>query len=297
MSFITLATSADLVCAVTASALSVLGSGIIILLNLRFKEYRKNFFRHLVFILSIYDATVSFLFMIPGTSSNGFCQFQGYFLVYAAVLPVYVSVCIAIITYLNVVKRWPKKKLKSLFNKMLIISNLVGLIIMFFSIGFAEAVSFPNTNWCFIKGRAILGTFYATIWISIIVSFVLYLLIVRKIRSIYNEIEQLVDLKDKRRKTENLKVQIRMSTIPLSLFFTWGIASVRRFREIFWENPNQIDTLNLLQSLTNPMQGLLDCFVFVIFSSYSRQKFKEIICCLEPEERKMSTEVDTDSRL
>ncbi|KAJ6247416.1 g protein-coupled receptor [Anaeramoeba flamelloides] len=292
-----LATRADLICAVTAAALSVLGSGIIILLNVRFKEYRNNFFRNLIFILSIYDAIISFSFMIPGSVGNAFCQFQGYFIVYSALMPVYISLCIAIITYLNVVKRWTKNQLKTLFNKMHITSHVVALIIMFLSISFAESISFPNTNWCFIKGQEMLGAFYISIWICTFLSFILYLLIVKKIREIYKELNMLVDTSIKCRKKEHLKVQLRMSTIPLSLIFTWAIASIRRTREIFWENPKQINTLNILQSLTNPMQGLFDCFVFVIFSSYSRKKVKELICCINPEQEKYSTEVDSDSRL
>ncbi|KAJ6233867.1 g protein-coupled receptor [Anaeramoeba flamelloides] len=292
-----LATRADLICAVTAAALSVVGSGIIILLNVRFKEYRDNFFRSLIFILSIYDAIISFSFMIPGSVGKAFCKFQGYFIVYSALMPVFISLCIAIITYLNVVRRWTKKQLKTLFKKMHIICNVLALGIMFFSILFADSVSFPNTNWCFIKGQEMLGTFYITIWICTIISFILYLLIVKKIREIYKELDGLVDIGDKSRKTENLKVQFRMSTIPLSLIFTWLIASIRRTREIFWENPKQINTLNILQSLTNPMQGLFDCFVFVIFSSYSRKKVKELICCAESEKEKYPPEIDSDSKL
>ncbi|KAJ3434928.1 g protein-coupled receptor [Anaeramoeba flamelloides] len=235
--------------------------------------------------------------MLPGSIGKLFCKFQGYFMVYAALLPVFISVCIAIITFLNVVKRWTKNKLKKLFKKIHIISHVIALTIMIFTIAFADSVSFPNTNWCFIKGQEMLGTFYLFIWICILISFVLYILIIKKIRQIYKELNDMVDFQDKKKKIKHLKVQIRMSTIPLSLLFTWSIASIRRTREIFWTNPEQINTLNLLQSVTNPIQGMLDCLVFVIFSSYSRRKVKELFCCIKPQDANKSTEYDTDSKL
>ncbi|KAJ3428843.1 g protein-coupled receptor [Anaeramoeba flamelloides] len=284
MFYITFASTIDLYLAVTASILSLIGSLIIIVLNVRFPDYRKNFFRKLIFILSIYDAILSFLFLIPGNKNQGFCAFQGYAIVWLGSMPAYISLSISIITYLNVSKNWSVFRLKKISNKLHIVSAIVATILTCFTIGFAESVHFPFTNWCFIKGRFMLGAFYFLIWICTIASIVLYIMIVKQIRFVYKTIEQMTNLVDKRRKRDNLKVQMRMSTIPLSLVLTWLIASIRRSREIFFPDSNQNSTLNVLHSLTNPLQGFFDCVVFVAFSSYSRQKLKELVCCKEPQD-------------
>ncbi|KAJ6238848.1 g protein-coupled receptor [Anaeramoeba flamelloides] len=296
MVLILLSAETATVLAITTSVLSLIGSLVIVILGVRFPDFRNNFFRKLVFVLSIYDALLSFLFIIPGSSGSGFCVFQGYALVWLAAMPPYFSLCIAVITYIHISKNWGVERLQKLMTKLHIISNILCLILTILSISLADSHKFPNSHWCFIEGRAILGVWYSFIWICTIVSCVLYVLIIHYIRKIYKTVQELTNIKDIKKQKENLKVQLRMSTIPLSLILTWTIASIRRAREIFSPDSEQNSTLNILHSLTNPMQGFYDCIVFVILSSYSRRRVKQLLRCEQPGSSE-ATSLETDSQL
>ncbi|KAJ6235922.1 g protein-coupled receptor [Anaeramoeba flamelloides] len=279
--------------AISTSVLSLVGSMTIIVLSIRFPDYRNNFFRKLIFYLSIYDALASFMFLIPGSSSEGFCVFQSFALVWLAAIPPYFSLCIAIITFVHIARNWNVQKLKGLIKKLHLVSHAMCFLLTILSICFAKSRNFPNSHWCFLEGRAILGVWYSVIWVCTIASCILYILIIHYIRKIYKTMDSITKERDIQKQRDHLKVQLRMSTIPLSLVLTWTIASVRRAREIFSPDSKQIPTLNLLQALTSPLQGFYDCIVFVILSAYGRKRMKRLLCCDKPGSSE-NTSMDSD---
>ncbi|KAJ6238636.1 g protein-coupled receptor [Anaeramoeba flamelloides] len=261
-----------------STGLSFLGSLIIIVLNLVFADYRKNFFRKLVFHLSIYDFINSFLFFIPGSQSN-FCKYQAHLLVFTCSMPCYIALSISLITYLNISKNWPVYRLEKLARINHIISLIIAAALTVYCAFYSGVDLDEETYWCFISNRYSLGIYYCIIWACCLFSTIFYLLIINKIRIVSRSIKELMNYEDKKNSRETLLTQIRMSIIPLALIFTWIFPSIRRSREIFYPGSKQITIINILQGLTNPLQGFLDCIVFVFCSSYSRSKLKKIFCC------------------
>ncbi|KAJ3427912.1 g protein-coupled receptor [Anaeramoeba flamelloides] len=266
--------------AIVACILSSIGSFLIILLNIRFSDYRSNFFRKLIWVLSSYDFLLTVLFFFPESNKNS-CTFQSYSLVFAGSMAPNFSFCIAIITYLNISKNYPIWKLQKIAIYLHAASFCASLGIMIFSLFTAEVGPYPETYWCFIHGRLAKGFYYGMIWISCLGSTIMYILIVKKITQVSRAIERMMNLEDAKKRREVLRSQIRMSIIPLALIITWFFPSIRRGREIFSPDSKEIPWLNILQSLTNPLQGFLDCIVFVFCSKYSRDKLYEMFCCKE----------------
>ncbi|KAJ3425674.1 g protein-coupled receptor [Anaeramoeba flamelloides] len=165
--------------------------------------------------------------------------------------------------------------------------QLVGLIqalgITFLAVYFGKIDKTPGTNWCFIASTKWIFIYYCFLWIDLIGSFIAYGLSVKVIARSLKELKQYNDsnysLFDSETKKKELRLQLRMMAIPLSLFFTLIFSSIKRIRYFLEPSAQPIHSIDALQAISNPSQGLLDCIVFVFLSKYSREKLKLLLKC------------------
>ncbi|KAJ3450935.1 g protein-coupled receptor [Anaeramoeba flamelloides] len=259
---------------------SLVGCLLIIALNFRFQEYRNNFFRNLVFILSIYDALLSLAFLIPN-NNRVMCDIQGHVLIGVALLPPHISAIISLLTYLKISKRVKLLKLRKISKVLHLIAVVHAILMSTISIGSAKNYKFPHTNWCFAEAPGWLLTFYIFIWIDILINIVFYSLIVNNIaatiKKYFRTTKTFLNSKSDTIHKKEIRLQLRMSIIPLSLILALSWSSVKRVLELL--NKDIPSWLNYMHAISNPSQGISDCIVFVLLSSYSRKKLKEMFFC------------------
>ncbi|KAJ6254850.1 g protein-coupled receptor [Anaeramoeba flamelloides] len=262
---------------------SVLGCLLIVAIYLRYPSYRNNFYRKLVFVLSIYDILYSITLFWAHGSNKQLCVFQSVSITFTGLLQPNFSAIISLLIWYNSLASKTEKKLKLYYKVLHLICIVVAVIFTVLVFCFDKMTESPNTNWCFLSKGGWLETYYIILWIDVVISIAFYIKFAINVSQI-----------QKRTKENNgelwgshsggiyyqeMKMQLRMVVIPLSLLLSNIFASIKRTREFATDNPKPIFWLDLMQAITNPSQGLFDCIVFIFFDKYSRNKLKGLFKC------------------
>ncbi|KAJ6254091.1 g protein-coupled receptor [Anaeramoeba flamelloides] len=271
----------DKLLATVSALISLIGSILIFSLNARFKEYRQNFFRRLIFHLSVYDILQTFIFLFPFKHSGISCSVQGYYLVFNAHMPPHFSSIISYLTWLSLARNEPLFVLKRRYKYLHVFSFVLTAVTTIVIGTQGKFQGDPVTEWCFISDDKWILIFYIFLWIDILISMTFYFLIIKKIHDATKIIRATLSLDIKERRTSDLRIQIQLSLIPLILLITLFFPSYRRIRQFIQPESKgkYIKWLNICHHLFNPLQGFLDFVVFVLCSKYSRQKLKEMLTC------------------
>ncbi|KAJ3447877.1 g protein-coupled receptor [Anaeramoeba flamelloides] len=265
------------------ASLSLLGCCLIIILNIRFKSYRSHFFRRLILVLTIYDFFHATTFFMSVENTGKICTLQGIYLTLIGLCPPYMSFIISILTFLKIDRNYSDFKLKKIFLYLHLVGIIQAFGFTFLAVYFGKIDQTPGTNWCFIASTKWIFVYYCVLWVDLIGSFIAYGLSVKVITRSLKELKQYKDsnytLFDSETKKKELRLQLRMMAIPLSLFFTIIFSSIKRIRYFLEPTAKPIYSIDVLQAISNPSQGLLDCIVFVFLSKYSREKLKLLLKC------------------
>ncbi|KAJ3425132.1 g protein-coupled receptor [Anaeramoeba flamelloides] len=264
--------------AICSGSLSVFGSLTIMMLNIRFKEYRNHFFRRLVFLLSIYDFFQTIIFLFPSTHDS-LCSVQGYYLIFNAHMPPHFSAIISYLTWLNLAHNKPIYQLKRRLNYLHLFALCFAVICTIFIGSLGQISRLPHTRWCFLTHESWILVFYIILWIDILISMTCYFLILKRIRQSSKFIRSLDNQKTIFKRSRDLKIQIRLSLVPLIVVLTLIFPSIKRLRAYINPRSKSLTWLNICHHLFNPLQGFLDFVVFVLCSQYSRSKLKEMLFC------------------
>eukprot|EP01156_Anaeramoeba_ignava_P017392 Anaeramoba_ignava/a7057_4.p1 GENE.a7057_4~~a7057_4.p1 ORF type:complete len:179 (-),score=30.61 a7057_4:116-652(-) len=125
---------------IIGASLGTTGALIILIIYFRFKEW-KNFYRKLIFILSIYDFVHSLSFLLPGHSNKIICRIQGELIAGFGSTCQFWSAAISFLSYLKVVKGFNEKKLNKIQK---LFHLLMWLIVVFFA---SFVAFFPNPTY------------------------------------------------------------------------------------------------------------------------------------------------------
>ncbi|KAJ3445392.1 g protein-coupled receptor [Anaeramoeba flamelloides] len=269
--------------ATTSASITLVCCFLIFSLHIRFKSYRSHFFRHLILILTIYDLFHVITFFIPISKGSSLCKIQGHYLSIVGLVAPNFSIVISILTYLRIKYKTTDLNLKKYYYYGNTISLFVPVVFGLVAGFFSEVKQTPNTNWCFISTKSWLIAYYSFLWFDIFLSIVFYIIIIYNITKEIRAKKKLYGYdklnKSEKENREELKLQVRMSIIPLVLIISLTFSSIKRIRVIINPNCQSLFWLDVMQSITNPSQGFLNCLVFVFLNDYSRQKLRELFLC------------------
>ncbi|KAJ5078683.1 g protein-coupled receptor [Anaeramoeba ignava] len=258
-----------------SSSFAIVGCLLIIATHLYFSELKKQFYRQLVFILSIYDLLLGIGCLFPGGSWDSICSGQGIYLTGISLAPPIWTACISILTWLRISRNVSGKKLRRISLFLNFFLWIVCLIFFFLASFFGDIKNTPPTHWCSPTSRTILTAVYVTYWLSLVVMMVFYFLLIDKIRKESKRLQEHQTTKSQ----EKRSAQIRMSIIPISYFFLVIWSSIKRTREVAHPDCSEIEWLDIMQAIFDPLQGFIDCLIFVIFASKVRNKIPLMLRC------------------
>ncbi|KAJ5080298.1 g protein-coupled receptor [Anaeramoeba ignava] len=273
--------------AIIGGTLGLFGSLVIMIVHIAYPSIR-NFFRKLIFILSIYDLLLSIGFLINGPSNHILCRIQT---VWGSVLMTATpswTATISFITYLKIVKSVSDSKVDYIQRWLHFFTIFISLVICIIWIIFSRP-EVKEAYWCFEKEANLLFGIYCIWWFFLLVILIFYILCLIKIRQAYKAIMKIASQMEKLRKKEKLKIQLRMTLIPIVYILTSIPSSIKRARDYFQPNASDLKILDVLQALFLPSQGIFDCFIFVFFVRIVRKKIIDSLfkCCRKNQDRSL----------
>ncbi|KAJ5068071.1 g protein-coupled receptor [Anaeramoeba ignava] len=241
-----------------------------------------NLFRKLIFILSIFDFLLSLSFSLPGSKNSTICSVQ---VVGNAVMltatPSWTA-SVSFITFLKIVFNTRDSFCNYLQKKLLIFTVILSTIVCVIWIVFVSPQK-GGSYWCYPKEAFLIWTIYSIWWFFLVIILIIYVLCIRKIR-INKSVSNIARDSEKRKKKEKLRIQLRMTLIPLVYLVLALPSTINRVRSLVEPNVSSSKTLDVLQAWFLPSQGIWDFLIFIVFvksirhqiiSSLKRKCFKE----------------------
>ncbi|KAJ5078469.1 g protein-coupled receptor [Anaeramoeba ignava] len=272
---------------IIGASLGMIGALLIIIIYYKFKEF-KNFYRNLIFILSVYDFFQSISYLLPGHSNKIVCRIQCEMLGAFALTSQFWSASISILSYLKIYRGIDEQKL----NKIQKWFHLIMWLIVIGFIIFSAVLPTPNnskTYWCATVEEVFLITFYSFLWFFLITCLIFYILIVFRLRKTMKLILGQYHT-TKIRQMNEVWIEFRMSFIPLIYILIFIPATIRRIRSFVHSSASEIESINILQGLLSSSQGFWDFWIFVVFDPKIRKKLK-IFCCRYKSEDEFKMEI------
>ncbi|KAJ5075781.1 g protein-coupled receptor [Anaeramoeba ignava] len=261
------------IAALIGSSLGTVGSAIIIFVHFKFPEFR-TFYRKLVFILSVYDLITAMIYLFPGRYNRFICKVQPIFISFFITTAAFWNGVISIITFLKVIKNTSKDNLDK-FQKIshvvlwVISSTMAIIFIVFYDPEYHGA-----TYWYFIS-----ILLYSVWWAYLLISLIFYITTVIKIRLIFREISQIRNHILQKKLRKNMKVQLRMTMIPIIYILIIFPTSFKRARQMADKNATNWPVLDIFQSFLISTQGFFDVILFVFFVKRVRIKLFGLFSC------------------
>ncbi|KAJ5077737.1 g protein-coupled receptor [Anaeramoeba ignava] len=270
---------AESVIAIISGSFGMTGSIGIMLVHLLYPSLR-NLFRKLIVILSIYDFLLSLAYMINGPQNSVVCRIQ---VIWESAMmiatPCWTTV-VSLVTYLKI-RNYQDSQVDKIQKILHFVTAIFYLVIFIIWSIYAETDT-KDTHWCFTKQRSLLMTLYLIWWFFLLVMIILYILSTIKIRKAYKSLASVNSVLEKLRRKEKIKVQLRMTLIPIIYILIAIPSSVKRAKEVFFLNNTDFITLDIFQAIFDPSQGIFDCILFVFMVKDVRTKikdsFKKIFC-------------------
>ncbi|KAJ5074326.1 g protein-coupled receptor [Anaeramoeba ignava] len=261
------------ICAIIGSIFGILGSILIIILFVYFGE-GKLFYKKLILILSIYDLSQSISYILPGKTDSLVCSIQMYLIGITGLTSQYWSCSISIISYLKVVKDRNDKYLEKLYKSL----HLLMWILVFFCIVIIAVFGSPthsDTYWCWCKQKGITGMMYFFYWTFLVLCLIFYILTVARLKRNFQKIMKSDSKIPKETQMTQLRIQLRMTMIPLIYIILLIPSTIKRVHEFIIENPNDWISVDVLQSIFITTHGFWDFLIFIVFNEEMRKKISE----------------------
>ncbi|KAJ5078468.1 g protein-coupled receptor [Anaeramoeba ignava] len=254
---------------IIGASLGTTGALIILIIYFRFKEW-KNFYRKLIFILSIYDFVHSLSFLLPGHSNKIICRIQGELIAGFGSTCQFWSAAISFLSYLKVVKGFNEKKLNKIQK---LFHLLMWLIVVFFAsfVAFFPNPTYARTYWCFCSHSSFIITFYIFVWTFLIICLISYILTLIRLRKIVKFILN-KNPSSKKSEMNQIWVEIRMSFIPLIYILIFIPTTIRRIYDIHHSPDKSIPAIDIPRALLSSTHGFWDFLIFIVFDSEMRKK-------------------------
>ncbi|KAI4380299.1 hypothetical protein MLD38_006505 [Melastoma candidum] len=266
----------------SASSLSFVGSGFIVLCYLLFKELRKFSFK-LVFYLALSDMFCSFVSMVNDPSNGFFCYAQGYSTHFFCVASFLWTTVIAFTLHRTVVRhKTDVEDFEAMFHLYVWGTSLVMTVIR--SLG-NDHRNFGN--WCWSQtgrtGKAVhFITFYAPLWGAILYNGISYFQVIRMLN---NATRMAVGMSDRIHQSDgrpDLKALNRWGYYPLILIGSYAFGTINLLHDLS-EPDHKIFWLSVLDVGTASLMGLFNSIAYGLNSSVRRAIRERLDSMVGPE--------------
>jgi len=244
------------------SAVSLLGCLFIICAYLYFKEIRNLPFK-LVFYLSINDAIHSLVFMIPyGHDGSPICYIQAVGVTSTSLAEALLTVEIALVLYVAVVKEKPVEKLEKWFTRFALTASVVAGALPFTTNSYGD-----SGGWCWIPDETrnipwVVITFYGPLWVIIAFNIYAYFSVIQKIKA------QLNMFSGKEESSRQLVKKLKF--YPIILVVCFLVATIDRiYNFIHFGEPNYI--LTIIAGFFICLTGILNAIVYGLTYAVQQQ--------------------------
>ncbi|KAJ5074381.1 g protein-coupled receptor [Anaeramoeba ignava] len=243
---------------IIGSTIGMVGSLIFILVYSFIKEIRDPA-RKYILVLASCDFLLGFSAILPGPSSDRFCEVQGFLLSFSFAASCSFIFLVSLVFYLKFChdKNVDQSTTFFIFGvfSVVVICLIASIIFVFYG-----KIGPGFSHWCWTTKPEIEPVIYIITWVSLIGTLILYLIIFLKLR--------------KNRKYSKT-FQYKIFALGWIYVFTELWTSIKRARQM--ANPDVKDNLflDVIQAIFTPMLGLWDS-VFFVFGDKNVRSFLKL---------------------
>eukprot|EP00835_Amoeboradix_gromovi_P004542 NODE_359_length_10180_cov_0.431703.p4 type:complete len:337 gc:universal NODE_359_length_10180_cov_0.431703:4143-3133(-) len=250
-----------------SSTLSIIGSIFLVFRFLKSNNvYQSNLSNRIILYMSALDIVGSINFFIGEFvfASPVGCMIQGVFVEMAVSGPLW-NCCFVMNVLLRVVFNMHRDKA----NKLEYIYHIVawGIPIIGNTVAVYQDAFGVVGAWCWYRAQYIglrFGTFYAFVFFSVFFNIIVSLMVMWYIRSLTGKFP----------KNKNLmRSGQRQLLYVVAFIFSFGPSSITRIVQLI--TGQQVYMLTVLQALTLPLQGFLNCIVYLILKQVKLRQIRE----------------------
>ncbi|KAJ5079541.1 g protein-coupled receptor [Anaeramoeba ignava] len=276
---------------ILAAILATICSLIIIISYYRFRELQTLFLK-MILILAYYDLAFAIGFLFCGSYIDFLCKFQAVWLAFFFVtLPIW-KLAVSVFIYLKVSSKVSNSNIEKLLKYFLF--GTIPFLIIFVAL----LIPFTDTKrndsaWCYVEPYQVQVGFYIVVWVCLISVLVFFVLIIVAINRFDKTISEMYSTRNKQREKEKIKIQTRMTLVPIIYILSYIPSTIKRGIE-FSNNSNPI-SLDILQAATMISQGIWDFLIYIFLDQKIRRCVFSMFCKKYHENQSQISLVKTES--